>query len=423
MHLERLIIDFILSKQIFFEQFGLLTVFISVTCESLPILGFIIPGQTLLILAGIFSRLGAFPFWQLLAIGTLGSFIGDVVAYFLVKKYSKPILHQISKFISHEKIEKTKSLTERHLGKAIFLGRFNSLTRSLSPFFAGVSDISTFKFVWLAFISGIAWAFSFSIIGFVLGEGFQIILPAMGKFLVVATAITIFIIYLGELAKKRGLKFSSKQIWLFVTSIISIYAFAIVAQNVSDHSALSIIDQQVAQLVSSFRNSIAVWTMWWLGFIGPKTFTLITVIPLFVLYKSKRYKDSIFFGLTILLSSLSVILLKAFFSRPRPIFHFIFKESSSSFPSGHVMLATIFFGLICYEAKNYIKKWQLFLLYIFSGIMIFLVGFSRLYFGVHWASDVIGGFCFGVFLFSTSLLSFELLEQLYKKIKQKKILL
>ncbi len=423
MHLEKIIIDFILSQQVFFEQFGLLTVFITVTCESLPILGFVIPGQTILILAGIFSRLGAFPFWQLLIIGTLGSFIGDVVAYFLGKKYSRPILHQISKFISHEKIEKTRFLTERHLGKAIFLGRFNSLTRSLSPFFAGVSDVKVFRFVWLAFTSGVAWAFSFAIIGFVLGEGFQIIIPAMGKFLVIATAITLFIIYLGELAKKRGLKFSGKQMWLFVVSIISLYAFAIIAQNLTDNSALSIIDQQVAQFISSIRNSTALWTMWWLGFIGPKTFALIATIPLFILYKSRRYKDFIFFGITILLSSLSVILLKIFFSRPRPLFHFIFKETSLSFPSGHVVMATIFFALICYEVKNYLKKWQLILLYIFSSIMIFLVGFSRLYFGVHWASDVIGGFCFGVFFFSTSLLGFEILEQLYKKIKQKKILL
>ncbi|MFA6463499.1 MAG: bifunctional DedA family/phosphatase PAP2 family protein [Candidatus Paceibacterota bacterium] len=422
MHLEKIIMDFILSQQIFFEQFGILTVFITVACESLPILGFVIPGQTILILAGIFARLGTFPFWQLFVIAAIGSFIGDVVAYWLGKKYSKPILHQISRFISKEKIEKTQTLTERHLGKAIFFGRFNSLTRSLSPFFAGVSDVKALRFIGLAFISGIVWSFTFSILGFVLGEGFQIILPAMGKFLVIATAITIFIIYIGELAKKRGLKFSSKQIWLFVTSIISIYAFAIVAQNVTDHSAFSIIDQQVAEFVASFRNSIALWTMWWLGFIGPKTFFLIALIPTFILYRSKRYKDLTFFGVTLLLSSLSVILLKIFFSRPRPLFHFIFKETSSSFPSGHAVLATIFLALICYEAKNYMKKWQLILLYAFSGVLIFLVGFSRLYFGVHWASDVIGGFCFGIFFFSTSLLSFELLEQLYKRIKQKKII-
>ncbi len=420
MQIEKAIIDFLYNNKFIFEEFGLLIAFVASAAESIPIIGFIIPGQTLLVIAAIFSRLGAYNIWELIAIAALGSFLGDATGYLLGRRYSAPILQKMRGFISHEKIEKTKIFTEKHAGKAVFFGRFNSFTRSFSPFFAGLSNISKPKFFFYALISGIAWSFCFGILGYIIGEGFTVIIPAIGKFVAIATIIALLIIYIAEKAKLRGGKFTRKQIGLFITSIISLYAFAIIAQNVSDNGALSIVDQQIGALVASWRNPLLLSSIWWLGLIGPWTFTLICLIPVFVLLLFRRFKDLFFFLISISLSGVLVVFLKAEFSRPRPLLHFLFKESSSSFPSGHAVLATVFFGLICYEMKNYLKEWQFALLCAFSSIMIILVGFSRIYFGVHFASDVIGGFFFGIFFISFTLLFFDVLPHVYKKIIIKK---
>ena len=416
MQIERAIIAFLYNNKFIFEEFGLLIAFVSSAVESIPIIGFIIPGQTLLVIAAIFARLGAYSIWELIILAALGSFIGDAIGYLLGRRYSAPILQKMSKFISEEKINKTKAFTEKHAGKSVFFGRFNSFTRSFSPFFAGISNISKPKFFSYALFAGIVWSFCFSVLGYVIGEGFTVIIPAIGKFVAVATIIALLIIYIAEKARLRGGKFSGKQIALFITSIISLYAFAVIAQNVADHGALSLIDQQIGILVTTLRNPLLLSSLWWLGLIGPWTFTLICLIPVVLLILFKRFKDLYFFVISLTLSGALIVFLKAEFSRPRPLLHFLFRESSSSFPSGHAVFAVVFFGLICYEARNYLKKWVFVLLCIFSGVMILLVGFSRIYFGVHWASDVIGGFCFGIFFTSTALLVFDVLPHVYKKI-------
>ncbi|MEI8337630.1 MAG: bifunctional DedA family/phosphatase PAP2 family protein [bacterium] len=416
MQIEKTIIEFLYNNKFIFEEFGLFIAFFSSLVESIPIIGFIIPGQTLLVIAAIFARLGAYNIWELIALAALGSFLGDAVGYFLGRKYSNPILQKMSKFISQEKIDKTKDLTVKHAGKAVFVGRFNSFTRSFSPFFAGLTNISKPKFFFYAFTASVVWATSFSALGYIIGEGVTAIIPSIGKFVAIATVIALLIIYMAEKARLRGGKFTKKQIALFITSIISLYAFAAIAQNITDHGSLSIIDQQIGALVASWRNPMLLSSLWWLGYIGPWTFTLICLVPMIVLLLLRRFRDLSFFTVSLALSGALVVFLKAEFSRPRPFLHFLFKESSSSFPSGHALLAVVFFGLICYEARNYLKEWQFILLCSFSSIMILLVGFSRIYFGVHWASDVIGGFCFGIFFVSTALLVFDVLPHVYKRI-------
>ena len=72
-------------------------------------------------------------------------------------------------------------------------------------------------------------------------------------------------------------------------------------------------------------------------------------------------------------------------------------ERSYSFPSGHSMSSMIFYGLIiyyiCKNMKN--KKLKSFLVMLLSSI-IFFIGLSRIYLGVHYATDVVGGYVFGL---------------------------
>ncbi len=419
MYPEKAILEFIYTNKLIFQEFGLLIVFLSSALESLPLIGFFVPGQTILVLAAVFARLGLFSIWHVIIFGILASFLGDVLAFLLGKKYETSTMKIISRFIGHERIEKTKKITREHSGKTVFLGRFNSFTRALSPFFAGIADIGTGKFLCLALGASILWSVSFSVLGFVLGEGFLIIVPAIGKFFAIATAIAIFVLYLAEEAKKRGVKFRKNQIILFIVSIISLYAFAIIAQNVSDHGILSIIDSQISALVAPSRNRFILSSLWWLGWIGPWTFSAIAAIPILILLLYRKYEDFFYLLFSLGISGLSVLILKAIFSRPRPLIRHFFPESSSSFPSGHAVIATVFFLSLCYLAKKYLKNWEFILLSILSGVMIFLVAFSRVYFGEHWASDVLGGFCFGVFFYTSSLVYVEIIPEIYQKIKNK----
>jgi undecaprenyl-diphosphatase len=95
-------------------------------------------------------------------------------------------------------------------------------------------------------------------------------------------------------------------------------------------------------------------------------------------------------GLTLML------LLKYIFSRPRPLIPLLEPARGFSFPSGHAMMSFSFYGLLIYmiyrSVRNPYAKWTLIMLLI---LLIFLIGLSRVYLRVHYASDVIAGFAAG----------------------------
>lgn len=90
-------------------------------------------------------------------------------------------------------------------------------------------------------------------------------------------------------------------------------------------------------------------------------------------------------------------LLKMIIARPRPEGYRIVEESGYSFPSGHSMVSMAFYGLFAYliykNVKNKYLKWTAITA---LTIMIALIGLSRIYLGVHYASDVIAGFCISI---------------------------
>ncbi len=104
--------------------------------------------------------------------------------------------------------------------------------------------------------------------------------------------------------------------------------------------------------------------------------------------------EGIAIAMNLIISFLSNQILKRIVARPRPTEYRIVEEIGYSFPSGHSMVGMAFYGLLIYfiyrKVKNpYIKCISCILLMI----LIFLIGLSRIYLGVHYASDVIAGFC------------------------------
>lgn len=121
---------------------------------------------------------------------------------------------------------------------------------------------------------------------------------------------------------------------------------------------------------------------------------LLCIFSLFI-FKDKKINISIVVNLIII--TILNNLIKIIFMRVRPDINPLVIETSYSFPSGHSMISMAFYGYliyIIYTHKNNIKfKW---ILVTILSILIFLIGISRIYLGVHYTSDVIGGFSFSI---------------------------
>ena len=159
------------------------------------------------------------------------------------------------------------------------------------------------------------------------------------------------------------------------------------------------LDDKIYNALFSIQSQGLTGTMISISFCA-STITLIgLVIALIFLLKEKKY--SRFIALNLLVSFLLNRLLKIIFRRQRPGRIQFVTEKGYSFPSGHAMISFAFYGFIIYliykNVKNKkIKNTAIILL----SLLIFLIGISRIYLGVHYVTDVLGGFVFGaIYLF------------------------
>lgn len=140
-------------------------------------------------------------------------------------------------------------------------------------------------------------------------------------------------------------------------------------------------------LISDFATPIAKF----ITNFGGAIFIIILTVVLFVLIKNKKIGISIISNLVIIIAINQI--LKRIVQRPRPTEYRIIEETGYSFPSGHSMVSMAFYGYLIYLIYKYVKnKYLKWISIILLSILICSIGISRIYLGVHYTSDVLGGF-------------------------------
>lgn len=123
----------------------------------------------------------------------------------------------------------------------------------------------------------------------------------------------------------------------------------------------------------------------------------IIVVGLISMFVINDKKNNISFSICLISSTIINNVIKLFFARARPNINPLMIENTYSFPSGHSMMSMILYGYLIYLLYNNFKnkKYRWLLISVFSVLILF-IGFSRIYLGVHYVSDVIGGFVLGI---------------------------
>lgn len=182
--------------------------------------------------------------------------------------------------------------------------------------------------------------------------------------------------------------------WIWIVFLIAFLGFLDIASDVFKHEIIWI-DDVAYKWVHSFRkeylNSIMIFIT---NLCSPITLLLICLCT-FLFVKNKKISYLMFINLC--LSTLLNIVFKYTFQRSRPIGYNLIIENGYSFPSGHSMVSMAFYGLIFYfiYKSAFNKKLKILLMFLIS-LLIFFIGISRIYLGVHFASDVIAGFMISI---------------------------
>ncbi len=139
---------------------------------------------------------------------------------------------------------------------------------------------------------------------------------------------------------------------------------------------------------------------------SPTTLGLLLLIYALFLFSKQKYSTGFFILLTSLSGITIIYIIKNIVQRERPE-EALYYLSDFSFPSGHVTFATIFFMIAIYTAYKHHHKITYIITIVISILMMILVGLSRIFLSVHWASDVFAGYIIGLIVFYLCLNFFD----------------
>lgn len=207
----------------------------------------------------------------------------------------------------------------------------------------------------------------------------------------------------GNIYKNLSAYFRNKRKTFFLCfSIFFIIVFLLLSVFVMNFSP-EVWDLSVSHEIQEDQNIIldmAMKAFSWLGTVYVAAIMVFTFALIFFIFK--YFREGLFMLSCILSGGVSYVL-KMLIDRPRPSVDFvrIVEETHyQSFPSGHVLFYTVFFGsLIIIVLYSKILKISLKFMIIFICLTMIVVGaLSRIYLGAHWFTDVIGGFIVGILL-------------------------
>ncbi|MFC8273583.1 DedA family protein [Streptomyces sp. NPDC057271] len=155
------------------QTFGLIGVLVIVFAESGLLIGFFLPGDSLLFTTGLLVTTGKLdtPLWIVCTLIVAAAIIGDQVGYLFGRKVGPALFKRPdSKLFKQENVEKAHEFFEKHGPKSLILARFVPIVRTFTPIIAGVSRMNYRSFITFNIIGGVLWGAGVTLLGASLGK-------------------------------------------------------------------------------------------------------------------------------------------------------------------------------------------------------------------------------------------------------------
>src|SRR5215211_8947178 len=179
------------------SHYGYLVVFFGVMLEST---GVPLPGETILLAAGVLVQRGHLDLGYTIAFGILGAVVGDQIGYWVGREGGRPFVLRWGRyvFITPQRLARAEAFFARHGGKAVFMARFFSGLRVFGALVAGMSRMRWATFFLYNALGGTVWATAAVLVGYFLGRSFKVVERWTGRasILLLTLAVIALILYL-----------------------------------------------------------------------------------------------------------------------------------------------------------------------------------------------------------------------------------
>ncbi len=425
----------------FIAQHALLAyvvIFMISLSESLAIVGLLVPGTVIMFGVGTVVATGKLSLLPVLVMAMTGAIIGDGISYWLGHHYRDRLM-DVWPFSRYPGIlKKGEAFFLRQGGKSVLLGRFVGPVRPVIPVVAGMLGMCPLRFSVVNILSAIGWALAYILPGVFFGTSLGVIRMVSTRLAILALIMVASICGLIWLSRKMLSLFERKgPLWLamlqrwattelpdpgrvpgfckriFASLICGkhggelLFAFLALLLFAATWGLLGLLQEVLAkdpliaanQGVYHFLQSLrTVWSDSIFVVISElgDPFVNITLFctVLFILLVKGCHRAAMFWVLAVLGGLLAVQLFTGATSLPSPAT--VYGEASAhGFSRGHTIMGVVLYGFLAILiAREVATVWRWGLV---SGVVLitFIMGFSRLYLGTHWLSDVLGGYCIG----------------------------
>jgi len=426
---------------------GYIFVFFAAFLESIAFLGILVPGTVIVLFSGFLAEQWplSFDVRVLMVLVALGCFFGAVTSYLLGRFYGPPFFSDRSFFLKRQYLVRAQQYFAAYGGKSIFSGNFLGPLRSLVPFVAGMSEMGIWRFIFWSASASAVWSFLFVGLGYFLGASWEavelwgtrltvflfglavvIVLNwLVGRFLVRherqvrAFLLSISRSVISGLAENeyianfierhpRFIQFMRKRFspyevlglsfsFSLILSVVILGYLLVLIHAVVVRGPLIELDNRLLELVMFVRDPIINRLMLYAtNLAGWPVLGFMAALSVFLLWRRSWLRLMVFL-IGAASASGAHFLLKMIFDRPRPnAGQALILASSASFPSGHAIISFVFYGFLAYVIVGYVRSWRTKIAVVLSAVFVIgLVGVSRIYLGVHWPSDVLGGYLLG----------------------------
>lgn len=447
-------------------QYGYLIILFGVMLESM---GVPLPGETILIAAGVLVQRGSLDLGDAILFGILGAVIGDQIGYWIGREGGRPFVLRWGRYvlITPERLSRAERFFDRHGGKAVFLARFFAGLRVFGALVAGISRMRWRTFLLYNALGGAVWATAAVLAGYLLGGSLALAERWMGRAtalvgIVLVLAAALYFAYrwvrahperimraagrigggrLGDfLRSPAGLwlrrRFSPREVYGlaltagFVLTGLFSWAFGGIVQDLLARDPLIRADVAVLRYVHAHGDPSLTAVVVVLDEIFSPEVTLLAAAlagAVMVLLAWRRgFMENFRTGLSgaVLLAAAFgtgalVELFKFFFDRPRPPASLqLVREAGQSFPSGHAMATFVIGAAVWYvfslrPRESRWGSWQAKARVAMIWLAVtLLVGLGRIYTGAHYPSDVLAGWALGGVWASVCLTAAEVFRRL-----------
>jgi membrane protein DedA with SNARE-associated domain/membrane-associated phospholipid phosphatase len=427
---------------------ALAIVFLLPALEASAFVGFVFPGEIAVLLGGVLASSGRVSLPGAIAAAVLGAIIGDSVGYVIGKRWGRAMLHgtlgrlPIIKRHLGRHLDAAEAYVRRRKGSAVFFGRFTAALRVLVPGLAGMSEVHYPTFLAYNVAGGAVWGAGFSVLGYLAGESYHRVASYASRGGLILLALVVLGLVSARLIRRRGeregdrgrrlrralerlgslppaawirRRFPRQLAWLAARvapsaprgfpltlavglGVVAVWAFAGLTQDVLGHEEMALFDPQAAAWMAARRAgwlTTAMQASSWLG-------SMAVVVPLalmlggWYLVKRRDWVPLALLGGALGAAVATSYIAKVTVGRVRPpAFLWVGHYGGHAFPSEHAAQAVAFYAMAALLLGTQGRALRRVGVWAAAVVVALVVGYSRLYLGAHWLSDVLAGFCVG----------------------------